>query len=205
GTTGTSANPSHTYSTAGTYTVSVTATDTYGKTSMQATAAILISAATVGSTINIDANWLQQQGPGPYILSQANTTYVLQTDVTTSGTAFVIANKYVTLDLNGHTITYNNAAPLTVPNGNFGADPIGSHAVPGWDLSGAPNSQFTVQANDCYLYSPQVLNWAVPSGTTPQVIKSQTISGLTPNHTYTASVAMSQVGSIGAWVLKIEV
>ena len=207
GTTGTGASPSHTYSATGTYTISVTATDTYGKTSMQATAAILISAATVGvgSTININATWLQQQGPGPYVLSQANTTYVLQTDVTTYGTAFVIANKYVTLNLNGHTITYNNAAPLTVPNGNFGADPIGSNTVTDWNLSGAPNSQFTVQANDAYLYSPQIVNWVVPSGTTPQVIQSQLISGLTPNQTYTASVAESPLGSIGDCNLQIQV
>ena len=160
----------------------------------------------IGSSVNIDTNWIQQNGTGPYLLGQANTTYVLQTDVTTSGTAFVIANRNVTLNLNGHTITYNNAAPLTVPNGSFEADAIGSHTVTAWNLSGAPNSQFTVAANDCYLYSPKVLNWSVVSGTTPQVIRTAgTISIPVANRTYTASVTESGLGSIGAGNLKIEV
>ena len=65
GTTGTGADPSHAYSAAGTYDVSVNATDTHGKTSMQATGLILIAAAT--STININAAWLQQQGGAPLL------------------------------------------------------------------------------------------------------------------------------------------
>jgi hypothetical protein len=175
---------------------------------MPATAAIVISAAVVatGQTIAIDALWLQRNGPGPYLLNQANTTYVLQADVTTSATAFVIANRYITLNLNGHTVTYNNATPLAVPNGNFGADPIGSHTVTDWSLSGAPNSQFTVAAENKHLYNPQVLNWTVPSGTTPQVIQtSTTIPIPVANRAYTASVAESPLGNIGACSLKIDV
>ena len=185
----------------------MTATDTYGKTSMQATAAFVISAAvvTTGQTINITSTWLQQNGPGPYVLNRANTTYVLQTDVTTSGTAFVFANRYVTLNLNGHTITYNNATPMTVPNGNFGADPIGSHTVKGWNLTGAPNSQFTVEADNAYLLTPQVLNWSVASGTTPQVITSQNIAIPQANQSYTASVSFSNVGSIGYGTVMLQV
>ena len=80
----------------------MTATDEYGNTSSPATESMVVSpatesmvvspASTNGSTIDITSTWLQQNGPGPYVLNQANTTYVLQTDVTTSGTAFVFAN-----------------------------------------------------------------------------------------------------------------
>ena len=139
------------------------------------------------------------------MLNQANTTYVLQTNVTTSGTAFVFANQYVTLNLNGHTITYNNATSMTVPNGNFGADPIGSNTVTDWNLSGAPNSQFTVEADNAYLLTPQVLNWSVASGTTPQVITSQNIAIPQANQSYTASVSFSNVGSIGYGTVMLEI
>ena len=37
---------------------------------------------------------------------------ILDTDVTVDGTAFVYGAKDVTLDLNGHTITYDNAPPI---------------------------------------------------------------------------------------------
>jgi len=44
------------------------------------------------------------------ILSTANETYVLTQDVSSDGTCFVISANYITLDLNGHTVTYGNAA-----------------------------------------------------------------------------------------------
>ncbi|MHB1787771.1 MAG: hypothetical protein ACYCS7_16875, partial [Acidimicrobiales bacterium] len=94
----------------------------------------------------------------------------------------------------------------TVPNGDFGADPIGSHSVTDWNLSGAANSQFTVSADQQYLDSPQVLNWTVPKGTTPQVIRTaSTIPIPVANRTYTASVAESGLGSIGDCSLQVQV
>ena len=86
-----------------------------------------------GTGINIDANWLQQHGPAPYILNQASTTYVLQTDVTSSGTALIVLNHDITLDLNGHTVTYGNSQPITVTNGGF-EQGTGTN-VPGWNLA----------------------------------------------------------------------
>ena len=56
GTTGTGASPSHTYSAAGTYTVSVTATDEYGK-SGTASGAIVISSASPGQ--HSHRSWIQ--------------------------------------------------------------------------------------------------------------------------------------------------
>lgn len=43
-----------------------------------------------------------------YTLNQANTTYILTGDVTADYTAFNITANNVTLDLNGHTVIYNN-------------------------------------------------------------------------------------------------
>ena len=69
--------------------------------------------------VHITQAWLNAQGPGPYYLDQQGETYVLMTDVTTDGTAFAIIAKDVTFNLNGYTITYNNADPITVFNGSF--------------------------------------------------------------------------------------
>src|SRR4029077_15421871 len=57
--------------------------------------------------VHIDTAWLTQHGSAPYGLDQAATRYVLDTDVQADATAFVIAAPGVTLDLNGHTVTYN--------------------------------------------------------------------------------------------------
>ena len=86
-----------------------------------------------GTGTNIDANWLQQHGPAPYVLNQASATYQLQTDVTTSGTAFVVLNQNITIDLNGHTVTYGDSQPITVTNGGF--EQGSGTNVPGWNLS----------------------------------------------------------------------
>ena len=135
-----------------------------------------------GTGINIDANWLQQHGPAPYILNQASTTYVLQTDVTTSGTALIVLNHDITLDLNGHTVTYGNSQPITVTNGGFEQ---GSGAnVPGWNLSGAPAA--ATASNTHYLFGNQVLR--LSNFSTTQTITSNAISIPTANHTYTATI-----------------
>lgn len=68
-------------------------------------------------------------------LNQADATYVLQNDVASNGSCFAITAANVTLDLNGKTITYNNAAPVTVPNGDFENAPSGD-----WNLGTAPNA-----------------------------------------------------------------
>lgn len=43
-------------------------------------------------------------------LNAANTTYILESDVISAGTCFTVSANNVTLDLNGHTVTYNTAA-----------------------------------------------------------------------------------------------
>ena len=93
---------------------------------------------TASNVINIDQAWLDAQGDGPYYLDQQGKTYVLQTDVTTDGTAFAIIAKDVVFDLNGHTITYDNAAPIVIPNGSFEAGTGG--VASGWDFTTAPGA-----------------------------------------------------------------
>lgn len=133
GTTGSGKAPAHTFAAAGNYTVSVTATDQHGVASA-ATTSLTINAPDV---IPIDSAWLNSH-TAPYQLTQANTTYVLQTDVTTSGGAFVDVANNVILDLNGHTVTYDNAAPITVTNGGFE-----SGDFTGWNVSAMPDVSIT--------------------------------------------------------------
>ncbi|MEW4568952.1 PKD domain-containing protein [Tautonia sp. JC769] len=99
---------------------------------------VTVHAPLAANTILIDQAWLAARGDGPYYLDQADTTYVLQTDVTVEGTAFIVLNGNITFDLNGHTITYGNSAPIHVPNAGFedGSSPTDA---PGWDLSQAPS------------------------------------------------------------------
>lgn len=78
----------------------------------------------------------------PIILNQANTTYRLMNNLSATGTAFVVAAKGVTLDLNGYTVTYSTAASPVVPNGGFETALSGDATRPAnWDLSAAPTAR----------------------------------------------------------------
>ena len=139
GTTGTGSNPTHTYGANGTYSISVVATSvTDGATSVPVLTTILISAV-AGSTVNIDANWLQQNGPAPYQLSSASTTYVLQTDVGSESSAFIVTAANVTLDLNGHKVTYDQNTAPGVTNGGFESGTSATD-IPNWNVTGAPGA-----------------------------------------------------------------
>jgi hypothetical protein len=62
------------------------------------------------SVVHVDSSWIEQAAGNPILLSRADTTYILDTDVRVPGTAFVVAAPDVTFDLNGHTITYTATA-----------------------------------------------------------------------------------------------
>jgi hypothetical protein len=126
-----SANTTATFSAVGVYELELRATNAF------ASATDRVRVTVNQNVINIDQAWLDAQGDGPYYLDQSGKTYVLQTDVTTDGTAFAIIAKDVTFDLNGHTITYNNAAPITIPNGSF-EQGSGTTAT-GWNFANAPS------------------------------------------------------------------
>ena len=91
------------------------------------------------ATITIDAAWLAVRS-APYQLDQADTTYLLATDVTTPATAFVVSAANVTLDLNGHDVTYGDAQLPVVVNGGF-EQAAANGSIPGWNVSGAPSAR----------------------------------------------------------------
>ena len=136
-----------------------------------------------GPTIQVDVNWLDQHGPAPYYLDQADTTYLLQTDMTTSGTAFIVLNQHVTFNLNGHTITYDTAVSPTVPNGGFesGTSPTN---IPGWDVSQAPSATRVPALGG--MWGNWMCQLANITGT--QTMKSSNISIPQANIAYVASM-----------------
>jgi hypothetical protein len=114
-------------------------------------------------------------------LTQANSTYVLQNDVYSDGSCFFITAGNVTLDLNGHVVTYDNATPVSVTNGDF-------EAGSGWDLSAAPNAAIAAGSyvKPVSVYSgSQSVRIAVPNA--DQAIRSTSPVQLQPNTTYTLS------------------
>ncbi len=88
------------------------------------------------TVIHIDSAWVQQAAGNPIVLNQSQATYVLETDVTVAGTAFVVAAPDVTFDLNGHTVVYGQSDLITVMNGDF--EQGSENTVAGWDLVEAP-------------------------------------------------------------------
>lgn len=71
-------------------------------------------------------------GPGNY--AKAGTTYVLTKDIT-SPTSAIFLGKDVTLDLNGHTITYADGKYEHLPNSGF------EEGLKGWDTSKCPKAK----------------------------------------------------------------
>lgn len=86
---------------------------------------------TVGAFAGIDYT---PTGDPPYYLTSANTVYRLQQDVTAGETAFVINASGISLNLNGHTVTYDNDAPVVVTNHSF------ENGQTGWTFTSAPNA-----------------------------------------------------------------
>jgi hypothetical protein len=140
--------------------------------------------------VTIDPAWLQQRGPGPYVLDQGYTTYVLNTDVRTAGTAFVVAASNVALDLNQHTVTYGDAPAPVVANGGF--EQGSGTAVPGWDLTGAPAAS-VAPSTGLFLYGNQVLRLA--NFSTAQTIVSDPIAIPSAGRLYTATITPAHSGS----------
>lgn len=106
--------------------------------------------------IDIDSTWLSNNGGpnGPFILSGANNTYRMTTDVIATKTGFIAVASGITLDMNGRTLTYNNLPPPIGINGEFESDSIG-FAPSGWDVSKA--SGLRVANNDAYLFGNKSL------------------------------------------------
>ena len=118
-------------------------------------------------------------------------TYVLQNDVSSDGTCFTIKAPNVVLNLNGHTITYDNRAPVSVPNGDFESVLSGS-----WDTTYAPNASRAAgtYVQPVSLYSGNyALRFALPfSGA--QYVRSQQVT-LAANTTYSISAMFRNSGN----------
>jgi hypothetical protein len=148
------------------------------------------SAPSSSRRIAIDASWLAQRGAGSYVLDSPRTIYTLATDVTTPGTAFVVGAPHVTLNLNGHTVTYGNASPIIVTNGGF--EEGAGRVVPGWDISGA--SAAALAPNTGYLWGKQVLQLA--NFTTPQRITSAPIRIPLAHRSYAATITPAHSSTV---------
>lgn len=119
-------------------------------------------------------------------LNSADTTYVLQNDIVADKSCFAITAKNVTLDLNGHTITYDNAAPIVLANGDF---ENGAAGIPDdWDMSEAPNvvRNAGTYVQPVTVYSENyALKFSVPAF--DQQVRSLNQVMLQPNTTYSIS------------------
>lgn len=71
---------------------------------------------------------------GLLTLSSADTTYYLTEDIETDGSAIAVTASGITLNLNGKTITWNNATPISFANGDF------ESGATGWDWTGTGNA-----------------------------------------------------------------
>lgn len=94
-------------------------------------------------------------------ITQSNTLYILDNDVKSEGTCFVIKASSVTLDLNGHTILYDDYPNSGFPNPDF---ELGNGDIPSdWDISQAPTAKRQPTAgfamiNKWYLYFDKAPN-----------------------------------------------
>ncbi len=142
-----------------------------------------------GPTIHLSASCLTA-ATQPYILDQANATYILDTDVNADGSAFMMGNANVTLDLNGHTVTYGNGAVTSVPNGGF------ENGTTGWDVSGAPTA--TIKPAPTGMWGANALFFSNYSAI--QTIVSSPISIPVANREYAVTVTGK-----GGWNQAIEI
>jgi hypothetical protein len=115
--------------------------------------------------------------PGSF--AEAGKTYVLMNDISSPVSA-VFLGKDVTLDLNGHTITYADGPYEHVPNMSF------EDGMTGWDVSAAPGAKSV----DMHMIHPLVGDkvCVLPEG---QEIVSPYINLPVPNRSYYAMVAVA--------------
>jgi len=121
-------------------------------------------------------------------LSNANTYYLLNNDVVSDGTCFDLLASGITLDLNGHTLTFGNAIPMNVPNMGFESG-TGTNAD-NWDQTSAPSTERTnIFPQAIGSWAPDELeNWVMkfPAGTSGEYVYSDPIA-VTPGEYYILS------------------
>jgi hypothetical protein len=100
---------------------------------------LLADGIVVQGAVHIDRAMIDQAGGGPVYLTEARTTYVLDENLRTTGTAFVVAAGGITLDLGGHGVIYDDGIPLSVTNGGF--EDGSGFSIPGWNVTGAMHAR----------------------------------------------------------------
>lgn len=168
-----------TLSTTGIWRTKITATNSIGADTVR-----LLVQVSAGTT-TIDSTWLTANGPAPYLLPTANTTYVLGTDVTVDGCGFVIGAANIALDLNGHTITYDNATQVVLANGGFETQGASASLAANWDFTNGTNITRTSRTQP-YLWGSYMLNATGFTGS--QYIQSDTITLSSSAQRYSAIV-----------------
>jgi len=126
---------------------------------------------------------------GPGVCTEAGKTYVLTRDIAGDTSPIFLGNN-VTLDLNGHTLTYAGAAYEHVPNGGF------EDGLKGWDVTKAPGAK----AEDRHWRNPLVGKnvCVLPAG---QELASPYIVLPVANRSYYAMVAVaSHQTPVSIWV-----
>ena len=108
-----------------TYHYRLVATDERGKTA--ATADATFTTRRAAGAVSVPG---EMPGP-PYVLDKANTTYVVTKDIVADGTAIFLAASGITLDVGGHTVTYDQKRDTA----NQGACGIRGHKRRGIGLS----------------------------------------------------------------------
>ena len=96
-----------------------------------------------GSVVTVDSSYVASNTVGGvlYLDDGDNKHYQLTVDLTALGTALVVKNNGVVVDLNGHTITHDNATPISIANHSFETVDAGNSSLAsGWDFAGAPNA-----------------------------------------------------------------
>lgn len=130
-------------------------------------------------------------------LNQSNTDYILQNDVSSNGSCFTLGGNNSSLDLNGHTVTFDNAAPTTVSNGGFELGSGG--AATDWDFSSAAN---ITRFAGSYISPVEVyegsygLKFTLPAAN--QYIRSTQTVTLAANTTYSIGASMYNYASDNA-------
>lgn len=117
--------------------------------------------------IVIDQAWLDAQGgTGPYYLNQADKYYYLDTDVFVGArannptgnykqAAFYLANRNITFDLNGHTITYEATGSIGQKGSTNGYNRCGIISYLNWNNTekSIPNS---AEAKNCIVKNGKI-------------------------------------------------
>ena len=144
-----------------------------------------------------------------YELKTANTTYRLTSNISAPGSAFALAAKDVTLDLNGKTVTYDAAPNPVVPNADFEE---GGTTPSGWVQTGpatamrVPKSSLAAAYPGAArgLWGNYVLEMANFNPAATQTLTSGLVT-VEAGREYAAAITVKALGESNAVRAKLEV